>query len=47
MNKIKMSWPKISTVIHPYQTLRINTGWRMEKIPNNTLVTAIPHTAMI
>jgi|688.fasta_scaffold15828_6 hypothetical protein len=30
MNQIRMSWPKVSTVIYPKQSLRINTGWKTQ-----------------
>ncbi len=27
MNRVKMSWPKLSTTIYPKQAIRVNTGW--------------------
>ncbi|MFY7791456.1 MAG: hypothetical protein ACOVQP_01925 [Candidatus Fonsibacter ubiquis] len=47
LNQIRFSWPKISTVIYPKQTLRINTGWQTASMPSDLTVTSVPHKSLI
>ena len=47
MNQLQMTWPKITTVIYPGQTLRVNTGWSNSNMPDNMTITTIPHKSLV
>lgn len=41
-NTIKMGFPKVYTKIYPGQTMRLNTGWNIDALPSNSILTTVP-----
>ena len=42
-----MNWPKVSQIIYPNQSVRVNTGWSANKIDPKGSVTTYPHQIMV
>lgn len=40
-------FPKVTQVIYPQQTIRLNSGWQMDKLPDNTMMHIYPSNALI
>jgi len=41
-NRVHLGFPKISTKLYPRQTMRVNTGWNLDALPQDSFLTTVP-----
>lgn len=46
-HQVSFGFPKVSQVIYPNQTARLNSGWRLDELPQNTMMHTFPGNGLI
>lgn len=45
--RVDWGFPKISQVIYPGQTIRIDAGWQASQLKDNTMIHTVPHALLL
>ncbi len=46
-NSVQFGFPRITQIMYPGQTIRINSGWNLTEMPTGTVMHTIPHNSLI
>ena len=46
-HRIAVGIPKFSAKLFPGQTMRLNTGWNIDSLPDNSILTTVPHPELL
>lgn len=46
-HQVSFGFPKVTQVIYPGQTVRLNSGWQLEDMPTDTMMHTYPSNALI
>lgn len=44
---MNIGMPKFSSKLYPGQTMRINTGWNIDALPDNSVLTTVPNSNLL